>query len=153
MSSVVTNPLSATGGESDGARSSGTATDVVVAAFPYIRENPYQQLLYRELAGFGFAVDTASDFKLRQLVCESQTRGIAAALKWIGASPMQDGYPSRGPLEKILGSLDMTLDSEGLDALMFGKLDPFLVRPRAIEVGMAINRLASTLVRHFIPIV
>ena len=89
--------------------------------------------------------------KLRQLVCESQTRGIAAALKWIGASPTQDGYPSRGSLEKILGSLDMTLDSEGLDALMFGKLDPFLVRPRAIEVGMAINRLASILVRHFTP--
>ncbi|EKM61524.1 uncharacterized protein PHACADRAFT_180634 [Phanerochaete carnosa HHB-10118-sp] len=47
-------------------------------------------------------------------------------------------------LKKALRLLDRELGERGLDQIMEdGKLDPFLARPRAIEVGMAINRLAS----------
>jgi glycosyltransferase involved in cell wall biosynthesis len=39
-----------------------------VAVFPFIRENPYQELLYRELERFGLKLAGDGDFKLRSLL-------------------------------------------------------------------------------------
>lgn len=49
-------------------------------------------------------------------------------------------------LKKALRMLDWQLDERGLDQVVEdGRLDPFLARPRKIEVGMAINRLVSAI--------
>lgn len=45
----------------------GASVRAAVAVFPFVRENPYQRLLYNELATLGFDVVPDSDFKLRQL--------------------------------------------------------------------------------------
>jgi glycosyltransferase involved in cell wall biosynthesis len=44
------------------------SSEVFLASFPFIRENPYQELLYRQLATHGFAVAEDGEFKLRWLV-------------------------------------------------------------------------------------
>jgi glycosyltransferase involved in cell wall biosynthesis len=46
----------------------GPGAPAPVAVFPFIGENPYQGLLYREVAAFGFDILPDKDFKLRQLV-------------------------------------------------------------------------------------
>ena len=43
----------------------GQAASVTgICSFPFIRENPYQQVLYRELAAHGFELVEDADFKL-----------------------------------------------------------------------------------------
>lgn len=115
---------------------------------------------------------------LGQIVSESQTRAIASALKSISGivrsqdilrtlkrevqgdsdDGMDGGQPSENAagrekqwtsLNKALRLLKEALDDRGLDRIMEdGKLDPFLARPRAIEVGMAINRLRSARISY-----
>ncbi|EIW63704.1 uncharacterized protein TRAVEDRAFT_54903 [Trametes versicolor FP-101664 SS1] len=74
---------------------------------------------------------------LAQLVHDSQTRAIAAALKHIHHTPTP-----RAHLHEVLQDLDASLDSAGLDTLsQEDRIDGFLARPRPLELGMAINRL------------
>lgn len=76
---------------------------------------------------------------LIQLVHDSQTRAIVAALKHISR---QFGTSSDTSLLHILKSLDAALNTEGLDGIVpRDRVDGFLARPRAFEIGMAINRL------------
>ncbi|CDO68483.1 hypothetical protein BN946_scf184499.g8 [Trametes cinnabarina] len=84
--------------------------------------------------GGGDALDLSA---LVQLVHDSQTRAIAAALKHLrrrAESPIS--------LREVLQNLDGSMDSEGLDAIVQqDRIDGFLARPRLLELAMAINRL------------
>ncbi|KAI0776349.1 hypothetical protein BD413DRAFT_611016 [Trametes elegans] len=74
---------------------------------------------------------------LVQLVQESQTRAIAAALKYL-----HHNLPAGVPLAAAVHELQTVLDGRGMDALVPpDRIDGFLARPRALEVAMAINRL------------
>ncbi|RPD54458.1 hypothetical protein L226DRAFT_515835 [Lentinus tigrinus ALCF2SS1-7] len=77
---------------------------------------------------------------LVQLVHDSQTRAIVAALQHIRSK----SETSSAHLAEVLKSLDAVLDDEGLDGIVpRDRIDGFLARPRAVEVGMAINRLRT----------
>ncbi|KAI0688579.1 hypothetical protein C8T65DRAFT_674282 [Cerioporus squamosus] len=82
---------------------------------------------------------------LIQLVHDSQTRAIVAALKHMRT---KFGAAS-GSLLEMLHALDAVLDEGGLDALVArDRIDGFLARPRSVEVGMAINRLRTVLFEY-----
>ncbi|GJE89560.1 hypothetical protein PsYK624_056630 [Phanerochaete sordida] len=52
-------------------------------------------------------------------------------------------------LRKATRVLSREIDERGLDCVMEdGRLDPFLAKPRAIDVGLAINRLRSASLRY-----
>ncbi|OSD01103.1 hypothetical protein PYCCODRAFT_1392235 [Trametes coccinea BRFM310] len=76
---------------------------------------------------------------LVQLVHDSQTRAIAAALKHFHHSS-----PSVASLKELQEDLETSLDTEGLDAIVQqDRIDGFLARPRSFELAMAINRLRT----------
>ncbi|KAI0070298.1 hypothetical protein K474DRAFT_1632027 [Panus rudis PR-1116 ss-1] len=80
---------------------------------------------------------------LKQLVSESQTRAIVQAMHYIAANERSDS--GTRSLREVLTKMDGVIDEGGLDALVAeDRLDGFLARPRAVEVGMAINRLVRT---------
>ncbi|KAL1745891.1 hypothetical protein HDZ31DRAFT_81663 [Schizophyllum fasciatum] len=72
--------------------------------------------------------------KLVQLTHDSQTRAIAGALRSLASHP---GLT----LSDALRALYDRIAQDGLDALGDGRPDGFLVLPRLLEVGMAVNRL------------
>ncbi len=75
---------------------------------------------------------------LIQLVHDSQTRAIVAALKHMRSN---SGAASESLLG-LLKHLDTVLNRDGVDGVVpRDRIDGFLARPRVIEVGMAINRL------------
>ncbi|KAI0352187.1 hypothetical protein OH77DRAFT_1428719 [Trametes cingulata] len=76
---------------------------------------------------------------LVQLVHDSQTRAIAAALKHLNHTAGR-----RATLREVLQALEERLDTAGLDAIVQeDRIDGFLARPRPLELAMAINRLRT----------
>lgn len=72
-----------------------------------------------------------------QLCHDSQTRSIASALKKLAKEKDKT-------IADALRRISENLDRQGLDVLMEeGRIDGFLARPRALELGMALNRLVS----------
>ncbi|KAI0714500.1 hypothetical protein C8Q76DRAFT_767842 [Earliella scabrosa] len=81
---------------------------------------------------------------LGQVVHVSQTRAIASALKVLHARPV-----GSASLRAVLSELEREMDDGGLDVLVArDRLDGFLARPRAIDLGMAINRLRTVSLRY-----
>ena len=78
---------------------------------------------------------------LGQVVHVSQTRAIASALKVLHARPV-----GSASLRGVVEGLEREMDDGGLDVLVArDRVDGFLARPRAIDLGMAINRLVCLL--------
>ncbi|CAL1693821.1 unnamed protein product [Somion occarium] len=78
----------------------------------------------------------------KQLVHDSQTRAIAAALKYLASSIIQPVM-----LAELLNNLENQMDHSGLDMLVgHERVDGFLARPRLFEIAMAINRLRSVII-------
>ncbi|KAI0652779.1 hypothetical protein C8Q79DRAFT_899343 [Trametes meyenii] len=74
---------------------------------------------------------------LVQLTHDSQTRTIAAALKY-----MRTATDCGAPLKDVLRDLEAQFDAQGLDTVVpQDRIDGFLARVRPFELGMAINRL------------
>ena len=79
---------------------------------------------------------------VEQVVDPGQTEAIAWALRGL----VEQLADARTPIPDLLDRLERTLNSEGLDALCAFGARPhpaFLVRPRRIDVGAALNRLRS----------
>ncbi len=78
---------------------------------------------------------------LIQLVHDSQTRAIVAALKRISST--SGAATASGSLLDVLKHLDAAVfDEDGVDGVVpKDRIDGFLARPRVIEVGLTINRL------------
>ncbi|KAA1471598.1 hypothetical protein DENSPDRAFT_859040 [Dentipellis sp. KUC8613] len=76
---------------------------------------------------------------LRQLVHQSQTRAIAATLEYLATTHASHEEVN---LKDTLDELARMLHEKGPDMLVPGdRFDGFLVTPRVLEIGMAINRL------------
>ena len=76
---------------------------------------------------------------VEQVVDPGQTEAIAWALRGL----LEELADARTPLPDLLDRLERTLNSEGLDALCAFGARPypaFLVRPRRIDIGAALNR-------------
>ena len=77
--------------------------------------------------------------KLPQLVHDSQSRAIVAALRYLAQEPSR-----QKTLAECLQGLEDTLNETGMNPLMREDASEyFLARPRRLEIGMAINRLVS----------
>lgn len=79
-----------------------------------------------------------------QIVCESQTKAILAAMRAIsrGRASETSQQPASPTLADVLGQIDQSVESEGLDSLLPSGYDPdaFMARPRAIDIAAALNR-------------
>ncbi|EIM83239.1 uncharacterized protein STEHIDRAFT_141068 [Stereum hirsutum FP-91666 SS1] len=97
---------------------------------------PGAKLAVRGRATIQFTEDNSLNLNsLVQLCHDSQTRSIASALKKIAKE-------KDTTITDALRRISENLDRQGLDVLMEeGRIDGFLARPRALELGMALNRL------------
>lgn len=76
---------------------------------------------------------------VEQVVDPGQTEAIAWAMRLV----LEHLADARTPLPVLLERLERTLNSEGLDALVKAgarEYPAFLVRPRAMDIGAALNR-------------
>lgn len=99
---------------------------------------PGAKLAVRGRATIQFGEDNSLNLKsLVQLCHDSQTKSIASALKKLVKE-------KDTTITDALRRISENLDRQGLDVLMEeGRIDGFLARPRALELGMALNRLVS----------
>jgi hypothetical protein len=82
---------------------------------------------------------------VEQLVEQSQTRAIAAALMLIRTQLRQQKQPQT--VAQIISTLVKQVDGPaGLDAIAAGRGD--CVRPRNLEVAAALNRIRSLVVQQ-----
>ena len=104
--------------------------------------SPDTKLAVRKRTTIDIANDSPESLDLSalaQLAHDSQTRAIAAALKYLHKTFRAQGTSS---LRELLRNLEEVVDQKGLDVLVpRDRIDGFLARPRLLEIGMAINRL------------
>ncbi|AGE21025.1 putative ABC transporter ATP-binding protein [Geobacillus sp. GHH01] len=80
-------------------------------------------------------------YALEQLVDDSQTRAIAAALLYMERKGWLDGKKT---IRQLLDAIEEQWDRQGLGSISFRKGNPGeLARPRRFELAAALNRLRS----------
>ncbi|KPC98809.1 hypothetical protein LR69_03019 [Geobacillus sp. BCO2] len=80
-------------------------------------------------------------YALEQLVDDSQTRAIAAALLYMERKGWLDGKKT---IRQLLDAIEEQWDRQGLGSVSFRKGNPGeLARPRRFELAAALNRLRT----------
>ncbi|TFK84096.1 hypothetical protein K466DRAFT_554088 [Polyporus arcularius HHB13444] len=104
-----------------------------------VRRRTMVDISHRDMAGQD--PETLDLSALIQLVHDSQTRAIVAALKRMSST--SGAATASGSLLDVLKHFDAAVfDEDGVGGVVpKDRIDGFLARPRVIEVGMTINRL------------